>query len=587
MRVVLFVGFLITWIFSFSQNIQTRSSYYIDFLSKKSISQLEHIQLIELQNNSDLKVGFNKNASVWLKIELINRKAIGQEANLSFPNIHIDSLVLYDGKTQQLLGDRTNKKGLFAVAHVFNVKLKPNETKFVWIKLKKMISFLDFKYVLVSKSQLDQKNNRMLIFTSVFVGLISMLILLNSILLFISKSVIYLYYVLYSFLTIVYLTISTGFAKFYILPNCIWVSEIRVYSGSFWIILLLYFYKELLSTSTIFPKINKLIVVLSWFNIANMIVFFFVPKLEFFDIVKLFWNIGYLVFLIQGVFIMYVTFYQFKKNSRVSMYIFLSFFPHLVWFLVYILRSLQLSDFHELNYEWLLFIALYEAVLFGFILALNYIETFKINNNLNLELIKIQEESIELISKTQVRERRKIANIIHDSVGSQLAYIKNLIDIGDKNQVRQTIDTLSKDIRNLSHQILPKALDDGALLSAIENQINILNRNTKEVEIVFQNINFPELINFDWRFDIYLVSIELINNAIKHASASEVLVEYYFYDGKYTFQFTDNGQGFDVCPSNRGFGLNSVENRIYNLKGVFELNSKKNEGTVIQIILVE
>jgi signal transduction histidine kinase len=204
-----------------------------------------------------------------------------------------------------------------------------------------------------------------------------------------------------------------------------------------------------------------------------------------------------------------------------------------------------------------------------------------------LQLIKIQQESIDLIDKTQIRERRKIANIIHDSVGSQLAYIKNLIDLGDKYQVRQTIDTLSKDIRNLSHQILPKALDNGALLSAIENQINILNSNTKGVEIAFQNINFPELINYDWRFDIYLISIELINNAIKHASASEVLVEYYFYDGKFTFQFTDNGKGFDMLKTKRGFGLTSVENRIYSLNGLFELNSVLEEGTIIQLILFE
>jgi signal transduction histidine kinase len=586
-RVGVLVGFLITWIFCFSQNIETRSSYYIDFLSKKSISQLEHIQLIELQNNSDLKVGFNKNTTVWLKIELINRKAIEQKANISFPNIHIDSLVLYDGNTQQLLGDRTNKKGLFAVAHVFNVKLRPNETKFVWIKIKKMISFLDFKYVLASKSQLDQKNNRMLIFTSVFVGLISMLILLNSILFFISKSTLYLYYVLYSFLTIVYLTISTGFAKFYVIPNCIWVSEIRVYSGSFWVILLFYFYKELLNTKNEFPKINKLIIKLSYFNIANMIIFFFVPKIAYFDLVKTFWNLGYLVFLIQGGLILYVTFNQFKKKSKISIYVCLSFLPHLIWFLVYILRALQIALFHEMNYEWLLIIALYEAVLFGFILAINYIDTFHYNNKLNLQLIKIQQESIDLIDKTQIRERRKIANIIHDSVGSQLAYIKNLIDLGDKNQVRQTIDTLSKDIRNLSHQILPKALDDGALLSAIENQINILNKNTKGVEIIFQSINFPELINYDWRFDIYLMSIELINNAIKHASGSEVLVEYYFYDGKFTFQFSDNGKGFDTLQTKRGFGLSSVENRIYSLNGLFELNSVQKEGTIIQLILFE
>ena len=111
----------------------------------------------------------------------------------------------------------------------------------------------------------------------------------------------------------------------------------------------------------------------------------------------------------------------------------LSLIPHICWFIIYILRAFHVI-LNEVNYEWLMIIALYEAILFGFVLAYNYVNTMQSNNELNLKVITLKQQSIDLISMTQIKERRQISNLIHDKFGSQLAYIKNLINTDNTNK---------------------------------------------------------------------------------------------------------------------------------------------------------
>ena len=89
-------------------------------------------------------------------------------------------------------------------------------------------------------------------------------------------------------------------------------------------------------------------------------------------------------------------------------------------------------------------------------------------------------------------------------------------------------------------------------------------------------------IEVDWRYDLYLISIEIIHNAIKHGKANEIDLEFFGYPESYVFQFTDNGIGFDVINTS-GFGLDSIRLRVEQIGGVFELNSNSESGTIIQI----
>jgi signal transduction histidine kinase len=229
------------------------------------------------------------------------------------------------------------------------------------------------------------------------------------------------------------------------------------------------------------------------------------------------------------------------------------------------------------------FISLYEVFLFGYVLSRNYIQIFVKNNELMREVIFEKETSLKAISEVQLRERRNIANIIHDNVGSKIAYIIHLFDMKNTRLAKQTIGELAEDIRDISHKILPKSLDDGALAASVQSQIKTLNVGMADTKIELFCYDFPEKINEPWVYDLYLIALEIINNAIKHGRSNLITIEFYYYISHYHFQFIDDGLGFDMQKTTKGFGLENIEKRINYYQGNFEISSVQNEGTVIQI----
>jgi signal transduction histidine kinase len=273
---------------------------------------------------------------------------------------------------------------------------------------------------------------------------------------------------------------------------------------------------------------------------------------------------------------------NYKINKKNSLYVLFAFLPHFVWGTLFVLKSFEILEIDFLE-NLVVYIGLYEVSLFGYVLTKNYLETFQKNNALILEIIAEKEKSIQLITQVQVRERRNIANVIHDNLGSKIAYVLQLLQLKNIALANTNIQEIANDIREISHRILPKSLDEGALLDSLKSQIHILNSGLQHVKIELFAYDFPEKINEIWVYDLYLISLEIINNAIKHGKSDHITIEFYGYTKNYRFQFTDDGIGFNEHKTPKGFGLENIEKRIHNYKGNFEINSIENEGTIIQI----
>jgi signal transduction histidine kinase len=259
-----------------------------------------------------------------------------------------------------------------------------------------------------------------------------------------------------------------------------------------------------------------------------------------------------------------------------------AFLPHFLWGNYFVLKSFSIItvDFHE---DWVIYIGLYEVLFFGYVLTKKYIETFQKNNALSLEILAEKENSIMVITQVQIRERRNIANIIHDNLGSKIAHVLQLFKLNNTALAQTNIQELAADIREISHQILPKSLDDGALLDSLKSQIYVLNTGLPHLKMELFAYDFPENINEIWVYDMYLIALELINNAIKHGKSNHIIIEFYSYEDNYQFQFSDDGVGINEQEIQKGFGLENIEKRIHNYKGIFEINSVLNQGTIIQI----
>lgn len=587
MKIIYFLSFL--WFTSLAYAIKdnspilVQSKYAIDKSSTWKEKDIINKKFIPLRKNKNLNIGYNRNATVWCLFTFKNKTAKYQNTTwLVFDNNHIDSLIFCDKNRIQILGDRTAFSSRFLEGQSFKINLNPNESKQIIVKLKKGISFFDFSYYLEKEDTLEFNSLQKITFISIFFGAIFILVSFNSVLYLITKNKLYLLYILYSLLSTLYISISTSYLKNYIFTNFLYFSELRIYVSCFWFISLSLFITYFLDLKNNQPNKNRIVYGCNILIVFAIITTLFLLYFDSLQYIRYFFIITYISFIIIFVLLATSAIYHIRIHKKNGVYILLAFLPQFVWGTYFLMISfgLFLNTFH---YDWTVFISLYEVFLFGYVLTKNYMETFQKNNDLILEIIAEKEKSIQLITHVQIRERRNIANIIHDNLGSKIAHVLQLFQLNNPTLAHTNIQELATDIRKISHRILPKSLDDGALIDSIKNQIDILNSGLQHLKIELFSYDFPDKVNEIWVYDMYLISLEILNNAIKHGKSVHITIECYNYNNNYQFQFTDDGVGFNSTKTPKGFGLENIEKRILNYKGIFEINSVENQGTIIQI----
>jgi len=142
--------------------------------------------------------------------------------------------------------------------------------------------------------------------------------------------------------------------------------------------------------------------------------------------------------------------------------------------------------------------------------------------------------------------------------------------------------SFSENIREVSHQIMPKSLDFGALVDAMASQINIFNQTIAGTKIEFQTYDFPQTIDTKKAQNLYFIFLELINNSRKRGGSKNIQIDFFCYEYSLVFQCIDAGEGFDKSTTNFGFGLLSIERRIKEMGGTFSIESerqKRNDNT--------
>lgn len=199
------------------------------------------------------------------------------------------------------------------------------------------------------------------------------------------------------------------------------------------------------------------------------------------------------------------------------------------------------------------------------------------------------------MTESEERERERYARELHDGLGPLLStgkiYCHTLKN--EKNEekrelyLNRTIQLLNeslKSIKEISNNLSPDILRKYGLSEAIKTFISKIKG--------MQSININFLSKLDCRiaeaseFTIYRTIVELINNSIKHAEATEINVETYEQDKHLFVHYTDNGKGFDYeqfKTTHPGFGLLSLENRINKIGGTYHYHSEVGKGVNVNI----
>ncbi len=222
----------------------------------------------------------------------------------------------------------------------------------------------------------------------------------------------------------------------------------------------------------------------------------------------------------------------------------------------------------------------------------------KQKNKYQQEYNRQQNELFNAIVSTQDQERKRIAQDIHDSLGSVLSAAKlklssledsKKIFSADQNEKYQAtldlLDEASTELRNISHNIMPATLSKLGLVAALQNLIGKISMHSG-IQISFTAYDFEGRIEEGAEISIYRIILELINNIVKHAAAGKVTIQLIKYPAYINLTVEDNGRGFNynkVLEEKRGIGLGNILSRVEYLKGTIDIDSSPGKGTTVII----
>lgn len=207
---------------------------------------------------------------------------------------------------------------------------------------------------------------------------------------------------------------------------------------------------------------------------------------------------------------------------------------------------------------------------------------------------KTEMDRMKATMQGEEKERARLARELHDGTVSSLSAIRmNLSALpmqypemkgatpylqGSLAQLDQSI----AELRNTSHNLLPEILYNAGLAEAVRiYAANISSLGHPDIEFMMVG-QLPQL-NQDFQLTVYRIIQELINNIIKHANATHVLIQFQIMEDELNITIEDNGDGvpfFHLQPAN-GIGIQNLKNRVNSLKGTIEIAS--NKGTSVYL----
>jgi len=217
------------------------------------------------------------------------------------------------------------------------------------------------------------------------------------------------------------------------------------------------------------------------------------------------------------------------------------------------------------------------------------------------ESIKQKQIQASQIVEGQEEERKRIAKDIHDGIGQMLTALKfniESIDVADSEKTKEKISYLKeltadliKGVRTATFNLTPPELIHHGVFPALHKMSVELSRLTGK-KILFQN-KATENIRFNSlaETNVYRVTQEAVNNAIKYAEANYILITINYSEGILSVVIDDDGKGFDnsilkkrpESNSEGGMGLFFMKERISYINGRLFINSAIGKGTRITI----
>ena len=211
---------------------------------------------------------------------------------------------------------------------------------------------------------------------------------------------------------------------------------------------------------------------------------------------------------------------------------------------------------------------------------------------------------VQLITKAQEEERKRLARELHDDVSPPLLLLIQRLDTitsgtqpmlshslkesleGLRSQAIEALETLGRYAQGLR----PRILDDLGLVASLEWMTEDMLKShgiDAHAEVTGVKLTLP----VETRLLLFRIAQEALNNTRRHAEASRAVVKLEFGDDTIMMTVSDNGKGFELPPriedlaSVGRLGLMGMSERARLLRGTLEIKSEPNKGTQVVVKL--
>lgn len=257
-----------------------------------------------------------------------------------------------------------------------------------------------------------------------------------------------------------------------------------------------------------------------------------------------------------------------------------------------------LSQQNRLRLQKYFIIGIAGLVLLGSLLAWSQYKRYRLKkeSQLQQEIMKQQDMKARAILEAEENERQRIAKDLHDGVGQMmsaakmnLSAIESEIPFTDPEQKQSfekiigLVDESCKEVRTVSHIMMPSVLLKNSLSTAIHDFVNKLSNKNLQVHVYTEGLD--EKIDSNIETVLYRVIQECVHNAIRHAGATTLDISLVRDKEGISGTIEDNGKGFDPADKEKfeGIGLKNIITRISYLHGTVDFDSAPGRGTVVAL----
>lgn len=622
MKRLLLLGFLILLTFlgvaqngrpilidsSSAYDIRNHGYFYEDKGLKATIDSLVQLKangkLTELTPYRTFNKGFSQ-SYWWIVFDVHN--TLNEPVNLFFNerSNSVNRLQLFKvdstGKVtpMALTGDhfKFHSRPVNYHNYLYPIKLKANEkaSYFLWADKRGQ----NMTMPLGLAKDVDLVHGEIPFYTmfGIFVGIYLFAIIFNLFLFISLRDVIHIYYALYVICVLLFNLEDEGLGFQWIYPNVPYLQDylrsiIAFISSALLVQIMLLFINQNSSNSRFYYLINgykyfcyalTLLPLYLLFVESSMVL----EKVNFFA--------SNLLALLTVIILILNTTERIIKGYKLAWYYLITMLILLLGILNYVFNSLGITSFYIFNTTGLVVGLTVEIIFLSFALTQRYNFLKKETKVLQQQKAKLEIALVDDVFEAQENERRRLAQDLHDDLGGTLSAIKlnvtafksNIVQLPAENhafyeQTINMIESACENLREISHNLMPKNLEKNGLIHTLTEQFAELNQ-TGHITFEFvHDIERP--ISPDTELAIYRIAKELINNVIKHAVATKASLQIISSEEQIVIMCEDNGIGFNPTSTNDGIGLANIKLRVNHLKGVFSLESNE-MGTSISIFI--